>query len=459
MAGSSGWDPGKPPTAIDGSPTVPSWMGGVGLGQLQILSLQAADEDKKLSTFIVGKSIHDLVGDIEDARTEANGTKYVLRVRDAVQAKKLLNMKELFDDTAVKVELHPILNKRRCVISCREIQEETDEEVLKWMANERVVGIKRITRMVEGKKVNTPTIILTLNGTSVPDYIKVGALRVKTRIYIPDPMICYKCYAYGHTKFRCKEAARCRNCSNIHDTQEECQAAPFCLHCKGNHGPASRTCPTYALEKEIVRLRFTKGINYQEALKQIKAGGGSYAEISQVQQRLITARGNSQVSQQLKEKDDLIKQLMDTIAKLTTRIEELEKKSKSKKEKKRAKRIQASKDEDSWSEMETDSSNKRTTGQTAEASSQVSATPISSVQKHKRHPTTEIHFPLPKKPLANSNIVTDQNRTDPPDYPMPMKTPTNPLMIIDQPQSSKDSSRLDSLRTQSNNGQQFKPHK
>lgn len=108
MAGFSGWDPGLCPTAIDGKPTTPAWMGGVGLGQLQILSLQAVEVDKKLSPFVVGKSIEDLlVGEIEDTNTEANGTKYVLRVRDPRQATKLLNMKELFDHTAVTVVMHP----------------------------------------------------------------------------------------------------------------------------------------------------------------------------------------------------------------------------------------------------------------------------------------------------------------------------------------------------------------
>lgn len=271
-------------------------------------------------------------------------------------------------------------------------------------------------------------------------------------------MICYKCYAYEHTKFRCKGVAKCRNCSNVHDLEGECKAAPFCQHCQGQHGPASRTCPTYALEKEIFRLRFTKGINYQEALKQIRAGGGSYASVSKVQERLVTARGSPE-SQQMKEKDDLIKQLMDTIAKLTTRIEELEKKNKDKKDKKRAKRMQASKEEESWSEMETDSSIQQSTGQTGDACSQVSvAHSKSSIPKHKRHPTTEIHPPVPKKPLANPNIFLDQKQNSP-QPPLTMKNPANPYNIVDQSQSSMDSHRPDSLHTQLHHGQQNNPYK
>lgn len=426
MAASSGWDPGLPPSAEDGRPTVPTWMGGVGIGQLQILSLHATEADKKLSPFIVGKSMEDLVGEIESTTTENNGTKYVLRVRDAGQAKKLLNMKALFDGTAVTVELHPVLNKRRCVISCREIINETDDELLKWMAKDGVVGVKRFTRMQDGVRVNTPTITLTINGTAVPEHIKVGPLRIKTRIYIPDPMICYRCFEYGHSKFRCKSVARCRNCSKAHDLESECGAAPFCLHCQGQHGPASRTCPVYVTEKEITRLRFTKGITYQEAMKQVKAGGGSYAAVSQVQQRLVNARETSQAADEINAKDDLIKQLQDTIVKLTTRIEQLETKQRAKKEKKRAKHAKEQKMEDSCSEMETDSSAKQTTsGKTSGSSAQVvsssskasaASSQVSGIIRkssvsqgqHKRHYTTEIEPPILKKNPVHTNIIIGQ---------------------------------------------------
>lgn len=83
MAGSSGWDPGRPPTASDGSATVPNWMNSGGFGQLQVLLLQGMDltsegSKKKLNPFIVGKTMKDLVGEIDDTKTEADGTMYVL---------------------------------------------------------------------------------------------------------------------------------------------------------------------------------------------------------------------------------------------------------------------------------------------------------------------------------------------------------------------------------------------
>lgn len=171
------------------------------------------------------------------------------------------------------------------------------------------------------------------------------------------------------------------------------------------------------MEKDIARLRYTKGISYGEALKQIQLGGGSYAAVSKVQKRLEVAQGPSSESKQLKEKEDLIKQLMDTIEKLNCRINDLERKHKEKKEKKRAKRMQVANREDSKddsvSDMETDSSAKPTAGAVGGTSTQVCSSQVSgtisksSVPKvHKRHHTTEIHPPTTKKaPVMINNVL------------------------------------------------------
>lgn len=434
-----GWDPGRPPTSINGGATVPNWMNSGGFGQLQVLSLQAVELDdkgkkKKLNPFLVGKTMKDLVGEIEDTKTEEEGTVYVLYVRNPDQVKKLLSLKNICqpDGSAIVVVPHPRLNKRRCVISCRESQEMSEAELLGWIKDQNVIEVKRIIATEQGKKVNTPTVILTLQGTVVPDYIKIGPLRIKTRIYVPNPTICYICYNYGHTKFRCKAEAICRNCSKVHNLDQECKQTPFCLHCAGKHGPTSKLCPKFAYEKEIMRLRFVKGVSFEEAVKQIKAGGGSYAAISKVQRRLETAQDPGQANQ-LKEKDELIAKLLDTIEKLNTRVEELEKKQqqkKDKKDKKRTNRKERAKAEESASEMETDSSTKQTTGgvpaQVGGASSKVSGNiSMSNVQKiHKRHPTTEIQPPNLKKTPPNSmNNETDKMLC-------PTDNPLNPDMNI-----------------------------
>ena len=227
----------------------------------------------------------------------------------------------------------------------------------------------------------------------IPEVIKVGPLRIRTRVYIPEPTICFTCYKYGHTKNRCKAAARCRNCSEVHELNDECKNKSYCLNCQGEHGPSSRKCPVYLAEKEITRIRVTKGIDYKEAVKQFNVGGGSYAEVSKVQHRL-KINDNSAVANLIKEKDEMIKKLMDTVAKLTSRVDELEQKKKGKKQKKQLKKNmtieETEPDQNPDDEMDTDSSLQTTEGEkVSDTASKLNGYSVSSSKTtHKRHPTT-----------------------------------------------------------------------
>ncbi|XP_055543809.1 uncharacterized protein LOC129729324 [Wyeomyia smithii] len=282
----------------------------------------------------------------------------------------------------------------------------SETELVEEFKCQGVIAAKRFTGLVDGKKQNLPTVVLTIEGTTIPEVIKVGPLRIKTRVY-----------KYGHTKNRCKAAARCRNCSKVHDFDEECKNKPYCLNCKGEHGPSSRKCPVYLAEKEITRIRVTKRIDYKEAVKQFNAGAGSYAEVSKVQQRL-KINDNNAVADLIKQKDDMIQKLMDTVANLTSRIKELEQTKKDKKQKKQQKKkiVIEGTDQDIEDEMDTDSSLQTAeTVKVSDTSSKVNLLPVSnSKTAHKRHPTTEIIPPLVKKSSEQMTVEVDSSSN--PDY-------------------------------------------
>lgn len=231
--------------------------------------------------FTVGKSIHNAAGEIYSASTESSGSKYVLKVRNEVQIAKLLNMTQLIDGTAIEVALHPTLNFCRCIVYCPETSEMTKEELLTELAPQGVTDLRQFTRMVNGERRNTPTLLLTIKGTCVPQYIKFGALRVTTRLYIPPPMLCYGCLQYGHTKARCQATPRCHKCSDPGHNSEECSAPPKCFHCDKQHKPVDRNCPIYKMEEEIVRIKVERGLSHAEARKMYDArtGNKSYANI------------------------------------------------------------------------------------------------------------------------------------------------------------------------------------
>lgn len=206
-------------------------------------------------------------GPIEDGKSEAQGTRYTLKVRDPAQVAKLLKMTHLIDGTKVEVIAHPNLNVCRCVISCFELIHMDEAEILREMGGDGVIRFQRIMRLEAGKKVNTPALILTFCKTTFPGHIKVGLLHVPTRPYFPNPMLCYNCFSYGHTRTRCPGPQRCFNCSGNSHGEEECGEAPHCRNCNDGHRPTNRQCPVYKQEIEVIKIKVRDNLSFPEARK------------------------------------------------------------------------------------------------------------------------------------------------------------------------------------------------
>lgn len=221
--------------------------------------------------FMVRQSIEKRVnGKIEGAISEAQGKTYALKVRSKFHLDRLLSMTQLNDGTAVKVDYHPGLNSVRCVVSCRDLTKiKTDEDLIECMKDQNITNVRRIKRKVGDKVEFTPTVILTVSGTTRPDFVDVGYQRIRTRPYYPAPMLCYQCYQFGHTRQRCKENEEtCGHCSKKHEVIKgvRCDSPAYCPRCQSaNHSVGSRSCPEYIKENEIQHIRVDNGIDYPEA--------------------------------------------------------------------------------------------------------------------------------------------------------------------------------------------------
>ncbi|XP_058810981.1 uncharacterized protein LOC131675864 [Topomyia yanbarensis] len=272
MASSSG----GPPAPL--SRRLPEYMDQQNeFGALTILMMEGTgDAVLPKNPFVVGKSVEDAAGPIESASSEAKGTRYTLRVRKPEQVTKLLNMTKLIDNTPVSVIPHPILNSTRCVVSSVDLIEVEDKQILDHLSSQGVTAIRRIKRKIDGTEVNTPTIILTFGKTTYPQSVKVGILSVRTPPYYPNPMLCYGCFQYGHTKARCPGPARCGKCSSDNHA-EICENAEYCNNCKGDHRPSDRRCPMYKEETEVIKVKIDHNLPFLEARKRVSAGNKSYA--------------------------------------------------------------------------------------------------------------------------------------------------------------------------------------
>lgn len=214
-------------------------------------------------------------------------------VRNRQHVKKLLEIETLIDGSPIEITYHPTSNQRRCVVSCREVLLMSEDELVNELKNQNVINVKRITRKdpTRDENVPTPTLILTIQGTVIPEVIYFGFIRIPTRNYYPNPMQCFVCYRFGHTskKFQ-KQIQLCWNCGQAHHEKEDkvraCDASTSCVNCGGNHPSTSRKCPTWIIEDKITRIRIDQGISYKEARVKYDAlnNGPTYA--SKVQERI-----------------------------------------------------------------------------------------------------------------------------------------------------------------------------
>lgn len=313
----------KPPFADPGGGPndrrIQSWMDPLNEhGQIEVLQLCTANDATPLpkNPFTIGKTIEQAVGKIAEAYTEAKGSKYVIKVRNHDQFVRLQDVQELIDGTKVKITPHPTLNIVKCWARCSNAMEMNEDQLLTELQPQGVIAVRRITKLVNGRRQNTRSLILTFNGTVAPKHVFFGLIRVETEKYYPLPLICYNCFSFGHAKAKCEAEAMCRNCSKNHILAEGavCSNPPFCKNCNQNHPPSSKTCPVYVNEEEIVKLKVDCGLTYNDAKLEIEKRNGANSYASQVQARLAKARNES-------EKDNEIKKLKVEVAQIKSLLE------------------------------------------------------------------------------------------------------------------------------------------
>lgn len=294
-------------------------------GELTFLQLVGKnDTPLPKNPFLIGLSVEKAAGGpIEGASTEARGTRYTLRIRNPAQVEKLMKLTQLTDGTEIVVQPHPNLNFSRCVISCYEIIDMEENDVLKGLTSQGVVRAQRITRNENGERRNTPAVILTFSRCAYPSRVKIGLLSIPTRPYYPNPLLCYGCCQYGHQRARCPGSQRCLNCSAEQHVEEDaqCSEASHCINCGGPHKPNNRQCPIYKQEMEVIRLKVDRNLTYPEARKQVQANLGSYAAAA-AQQSADQQRLN-ELEKRMKEKDSKITELLEAIKKKDEKIDKL----------------------------------------------------------------------------------------------------------------------------------------
>ncbi|GBN29225.1 hypothetical protein AVEN_151162-1 [Araneus ventricosus] len=115
-----------------------------------------------------------------------------------------------------------------------------------------------------------------------------------------DPLRCFKCQRFGHSKTSCRGTLTCARCAEVGHESTDCTRAEKCVNCKGEHTSFSRNCSAWKQEKEIISTKIKKQISYQEARKlvtsQTPIPGNSYVSVAKKSSSAPSVQKNPDIS-------------------------------------------------------------------------------------------------------------------------------------------------------------------
>ncbi|GFT48519.1 uncharacterized protein TNCV_1032961 [Trichonephila clavipes] len=218
--------------------------------------MKTPDTFTNVSPFLIEKAFNGSIGEVKSIRKMRSGDLF-LEASSAKQATALINLQKLAH-LDVTVAPHTTLNFSRGVISPADFLNVSTEEIKENMQAQNVCDVRRITIRRDGQVLNTKHLILTFNTPDLPQTVKMAYIRCPVRPYIPNPLRCFQCQRFGHSKTVCRGQPTCSRCAEVGHDSADCKAKERCVNCKGDHSSFSRACPTWLLEKEITALKIKK---------------------------------------------------------------------------------------------------------------------------------------------------------------------------------------------------------
>ncbi|GBL60773.1 hypothetical protein AVEN_200510-1 [Araneus ventricosus] len=161
----------------------------------------------------VEKAITATVGDVKSTKKLRSGD-LLVEVQSRKQSEQIVKLKT-FSNIPVTVSPHASLNSSKGVVTCGELLNVTTEEILKELQSQGVSHVRRISIRRDGQLLNTKHLILTFDSAKLPEHIKAGYMRLSVRAYIPNPLRCFKCQRFGHSKTSYRGTLACARCAEV----------------------------------------------------------------------------------------------------------------------------------------------------------------------------------------------------------------------------------------------------
>ncbi|KAK3865707.1 hypothetical protein Pcinc_028717 [Petrolisthes cinctipes] len=295
------------------------------------VNIRCVDEGQSLKNFnpfIVKKVLDGQVGGSLAAANKLRDGSILVKVLKASQVKDLLKLTQIHN-FKVKATIPVGPNTCKGVIFHRDLAALDEAEILEGMKDQGVVDVQSMTRMRENKREKFGLCFLTFASAQIPETVKIGYEIVHVRPYIQKPMRCFRCQKFGHTALRCfnKDSFTCGKCAGRHET-ELCSETVFrCANCGGPHQASAGDCRSLKVETEAMAYMRAHNVSYGEAKRKVEGVNQtptvSYAAAMTGTTAPVTT---TNVNVAIQAKDNEIKDLKDTVNKLTLLVESLTKK-------------------------------------------------------------------------------------------------------------------------------------
>lgn len=227
---------------------------------------------EQISPFFIEKAVTNAIGAKHETKRLRGGILQVKCCNDK-QAQLLANLNNSLLGNLYKIQVteHATLNTVQGIIYCFDCKFLTEEEILEGLADQKVCAVRKIKKKVGDNLVDTALCILTFKRSILPTSIKFGFHNVLVKAYIPNPLRCFNCFQFGHTRKFCKNNQICALCSDIFHDNSNCKTGNRCINCGEKHNNWNKDCPKYKQEVAIQTIKIQQKISYYEAKRKYES--------------------------------------------------------------------------------------------------------------------------------------------------------------------------------------------
>ena len=237
-------------------------------GFVRYFTINFGEVDRReINPYDVDNEITKFTGEKPRAITGERKNTLTIQCRSKAQAEKIVKITKI-SNTECKIFPHAKFNQSKGLIFLKEFDIEDVEELENELGTTYNVARVERANFIKTRS-GIQAFIVTFNEEAPPYDIYIPGERSDTTVkpYYPRPMLCKKCWDYGHTLKNCKEETPiCKQCSSSDHESNNCTAETlFCHHCGEAHEVGSKECERWIKEQEILKIADREKVSFVRA--------------------------------------------------------------------------------------------------------------------------------------------------------------------------------------------------